>query len=141
MKLTVRPAFPDDIDLLTRMNILLRADERMDNVMTDDEVRQRMLAMAGGGYTALLFSDARQSVVGYTLTDHTRRPMYLRQLFVNRDFRKMGCGRQMIDLTMRHLQTAELDIEVMAWNDDARAFYRKIGCRERYIGLRYRMPE
>ncbi len=135
-----RTATMDDVAFLAQMNIQLRSDEKMDTIMTDDQVRERMIAMLGDGYTALIFSSESGDVVGYTLTDHSRTPMYLRQLFVMERFRRKGLGREMIHATMRRLKTAELDIEVMAWNQSARAFYGKIGCRERYIGLRYELP-
>jgi ribosomal protein S18 acetylase RimI-like enzyme len=130
----------DDVALLTQMNIQLRSDEKMDTIMTDDQVRQRIITMLGDRYTALVFSSESGDVIGYTLTDHSRTPMYLRQLFVKKELRREGFGREMMHTTMRHLKTAELDIEVMVWNESARVFYGKIGCRERYIGLRYELP-
>ena len=141
MPLTYRTATTDDVPLLTRLNIQLRADEKIDNVMSDEEVGRRMAGMLSGTYIVLLFTNDESEVVGYTLTDHARTPMYLRQLFVKKEFRKKGYGRELIQLTMKHLKIGEIDLEVMVWNENARRFYKRIGCKERYLGLRYHLED
>jgi ribosomal protein S18 acetylase RimI-like enzyme len=132
----MREAAPGDAEELARMNVHLRADERMDNEMTDAEVLNRMRSMLASPYIGLLFSVAGETA-GYTLTDPSRNPPYLRQLYVEERFRRTGLGKRMLEMTADRFGAKTLDLEVMVWNDGAREFYRALGCRERYVGLRY----
>jgi len=126
-----------DLDRLTRMNILLREDERMDNFMTEEEVRTRMTGfLEGDSYRTFLLKE-NEKVFGYILLNIAREPVYLRHLYVERDYRKKGLGRLMLKKSMNMLNLKEIDLEVMVWNDNAVRFYEKYGFKKRYIGMRY----
>jgi GNAT superfamily N-acetyltransferase len=90
-----------------------------------------------GTYSALIFADEAGEVFGYTLTDYTRSPMYLRHLFVHKALMKKGYGHELIKHTIAHFAITEIDLDMMVLNEGARGFYKKIGCRVRYLGLRY----
>ncbi len=134
----LREATIHDLHVLTKMNIQLRADEKMDNQMTDDEVEQRMKGfLEGESYIAYILKST-ETVYGYALIDKTKKPIYLRQLFVEKPFRNKGLGREVIQKIMETLSVKEIDVDVMAWNEQALNFYEKFGFKRRYIGLRYK---
>jgi ribosomal protein S18 acetylase RimI-like enzyme len=125
-----------DIDLLTRMNIELREDERIDNVMTEAQVKERMIDRLASSYRAYLFT-SKGEVRGYALVDHGRTPLYLCQLFIERGERSKGYGELLFKELLEYLHADVMDVEVLDWNDRARRFYERIGFEPRYIGLRY----
>lgn len=134
----LREATINDLHVLTQMNIQLRADEKMDNQMTDDEVEQRMKGfLEGENYKAYILKSP-DTLYGYALIDITKKPVYLRQLFVEKPFRNKGLGREIIQKIMKTLAVKEIDVEVMVWNEQALHFYEKFGFKQRYVGLRYR---
>ncbi len=55
----LREATIHDLHVLTKMNIQLRADEKMDNQMTDDEVEQRMKGFLEEDYIAYILKKYR----------------------------------------------------------------------------------
>jgi ribosomal protein S18 acetylase RimI-like enzyme len=132
----LRPAKVDDLPVLARWYKDLRTDERMDNVMTDDEIRSQMESFLLGNTYKTYFLEVGGNVVGYGMLDVTRKPMYLRHLFIDRAHRKKGHGKALIRMLMATHGISEVDIEVMVWNEDALRFYEKLGFKARYFGMR-----
>jgi ribosomal protein S18 acetylase RimI-like enzyme len=127
----------DDLEILTEMNINLRKDEMMDNVMADDEVRGRMKEfLTGNIYKTFILTDEKD-LVGYILIDVTKKPCYLRQIYIKETFRSKGYGAHLIEKAMELLNINQIDVEVMIWNEKAVGFYERLGFNKRYLGLRY----
>ncbi len=126
------------IDCLTEMNICLRLDEKMDNIMSDDEVKQRMSDFFNGNTYNIYLLLINKDIAGYALIDHTKNPMYLRQIFIKKEFRGKKYGKLLIELIMNDLKINAVDLEVMYWNDKAIKFYEEFGFIKRYIGMRYK---
>jgi hypothetical protein len=103
---SIRLAGIDDLDALARMNVELRADERIDNVITTDQVKERMRGfLVGKSYGVHVF-----------IVDVTRSPAYMRQLFIVRDSRRRGLERKFFQLLVRALGADAIDVELFAWN-------------------------
>lgn len=124
-----------NLDVLTRMNVSLRADEQIDNVMTDAQVRERMRGFLDGNYKAYLFVQD-DNIVGYSLVDHSKNPLYMRQFFIERAWRRKGLGTAMFHLLMKQLKTTCIDLEVFSWYAPAIQFYEKLGFRTRCFQMR-----
>ncbi len=136
--MSIRPAYIDDLDTLTRMNVELRADERIDNVMTDAEVKERMRGfLLGKTYRIHVFLED-SGIVGYSVVDVTKTPVYMRQFFIDRNSRRRGLGRKFFHMLVGVLDVEAIDVEVLAWNETAVEFYKKIGFSRRYVGMRLR---
>ncbi len=136
--MSIRSAGIDDLDALTRMNVELRADERIDNVMTDAEVKERMWGfIRGKTYRVHVFQE-ESNIVGYSVVDVTRTPVYMRQFFIARNSRRRGLGRKFFHILVGLLDVDAIDVEVLAWNETAVEFYKKIGFSRRYVGMRLR---
>lgn len=134
--MSIRPAGIDDLDALARMNVDLRADERIDNVMTDAEVKNRMRGfLRGKTYRVHVFQE-NSGIVGYSVVDITKTPAYMRQFFIDRNSRRKGLGRKFFHMLMGALGVDTIDVEVLAWNEAAVEFYKKIGFSPRYVGMR-----
>ena len=125
-----------DIPELARMNALLIADEKADNTMTVTQLEQRMAEFVNTGYQAFFFEKG-ETRVGYALVDMTVTPLYLRQLFIDRACRRQGYGKRSFAALLSHLQAADMDIDVYAWNHDGIAFWKALGFSERYTRMRF----
>ena len=126
------------LEILTQMNIQLREDEQIDNTMSEKEVKDRMKGFISGDiYKAILFITKKQ-IQGYCLIDFTKKPLYLRQLFLNREERNTGLGKMYLGLVLEKYNIKEIDIEVIVWNENAINFYENFGFRKRYIGMNYK---
>ncbi len=135
--MNIVPANENDIDLLTQMNIELRKDEKIDNVMTDIQVKERMIKRLSMTYKAYLFYNENK-IYGYALVDHGRTPLYLCQIFIKIEYRSKGFGESFFKELIKFLNIKDIDVEVLTWNKKAQKFYKKIGFYPRYIGLRYK---
>ncbi len=139
IEITLRDANIGDVEQLVAMNAHLIEDERYDSPLPLDELRQRMRGFVSGEFHVLLFetNDASAATVGYCVIDVSKRPMYLRHFFICRNHRRKGYGRASLAKLIKDLNISDLDVEVMAWNEVGRAFWRRIGFRHRYDGLRW----
>lgn len=127
-----------DLDAIARMNIELRADEQIDNFMTDDQVKDRMREfLSGQAYKVHVF-EVNDRIIGYSVVDVTKTPPYMRQFFIARDSRRSGHGRAFFRLLARALGADSIDVEVLVWNKGALEFYKHLGFVPRYVGLRAR---
>ncbi len=125
-----------DLDILTQWYKDLRTDEKMDNIITDEEIRNQMEYFLQGSTYKTYFLEVEGTAVGYGMLDITRNPRYLRHLFIQRDFRRKGYGKTLITLLMDLHAISEIDIEVMVWNQTALKFYNEMGFKNRYTGMR-----
>lgn len=132
----IREAKLGQLEVLTEMNITLRADEQMDNAMSRSEVEARMRNFITGEQYQVYTINSTGAIVGYAVVGVTRKPLYLRQFFIEAPKRGQGLGTQALT-ELRHLLSADrLDVEVMVWNPRAIRFYEKNGFRTRMVGLR-----
>jgi ribosomal protein S18 acetylase RimI-like enzyme len=126
-----RPASAGDLDLLAEWNHQLIRDEDHRNSMTVPQLRQRMAGWLAGEYRAVVFLRAGEPVA-YALYRETPDEVYLRQLFVARDHRRQGMGRQAVRLLRGQLWPTDkrLTVEVLCANAAAVAFWREVGYRD-----------
>ena len=126
----------DEVELAL-LNRMLIEDENADNTMTLPELERRMAGLLRDGYAAVFFEkDGRR--VGYALVNMAATPLYLRQFFICREFRKMGYGRAAFYALLELLQVAEIDIDVYTWNKGGVAFWKSLGFAERYCNMRFK---
>lgn len=131
-----RFASPDDAEALARLNAHLIRDEGHRNPMTIDELAERMRDWLCAEYQAVLI-EARDELIGYALFRRQPEFVYLRQLFVRREFRRSGIGREAVEWLQRNvLKSGErLRVEVLVGNVGAQAFWRAVGFRDYCLTL------
>lgn len=126
----------DDLNILADLNKQLIEDEKSDNKMNIDQLKERMRGFLETDYNAYLFK-RHNTVVGYTLVKKSQAPIYLRQFFICREYRKRGYGREAFNKLMELLGTDAIDIEVLCWNNAGKLFWDSLGFKERSVYMRY----
>ena len=125
----------NDVAELTRMNRMLIEDEQADNNMSLPQLEHRMKAFLTGDYKAFFF-DAIDKRVGYALVNMSAAPLYLRQFFICREYRRLGYGKKSFNALLDALQVSEIDIDVYAWNRAGIAFWENLGFSVRCYNMR-----
>ena len=136
-----RFAASDDLDRLAEWNHQLIRDAGHRNAMTVAELRERMSGWLAGAYKAVLFGAAADPVA-YALFRESAAEIYLRQLFVRRDRRSAGLGRQAIAILRERVWSCEkrLTVEVLTANTRGLKFWRAVGYHDYCLTLEI-MPE
>lgn len=125
-----------DVDLLTKFNKCLIEDEKSDNKMNVDELYQRMKTFITSEYDAYFFKEG-EDVIGYALVKNNCEPLYLRQFYIDRMYRRKQYGQQAFEALLKHLGVSTIDIEVLSWNEAGIRFWEKLGFRERSRYMRF----
>jgi predicted acetyltransferase len=136
-----RSATDEDVQLLAEWNHQLIRDEGHRNQMTVSELQERMRGWLAGEYAAILFV-LETIPVAYALYRETEREIYLRQLFVIREKRRQGIGREAVGILREQIwpQTKRLTVEVLTANHAALCFWRAVGYRDYCLTLEI-MPQ
>jgi predicted metal-dependent HD superfamily phosphohydrolase/GNAT superfamily N-acetyltransferase len=126
--LTFRVAGPSDCALLAELNHQLIRDEGHRNPMTVPQPEERMRGFIQGEYGAVLFEQGGE-VVAYALYRKRPEEIYLRHLFVVRQRRRQGIGRQTVEILRSQVwpKNKRLTVEVLVKNQAAVAFWHAIG--------------
>jgi GNAT superfamily N-acetyltransferase len=137
--LCFRPASLADASALGRLNHQLIRDEGHRNPMGEGELVERMRAwLADDGYEALLGFDG-DDLVAYVLWRDEPDCVYLRQIFVQREHRRLGVARHLMLSVFERWPDKRLVVDVLAGNARALAFWRRMGYRD-YAVMLERLP-
>jgi len=126
----------EDCNKLTEMNKRLIEDEKSDNPMTIEELHNRMKDFLNGEYSAYFFME-ENIVIGYALVRHTTNPLYLRQFYIDREYRQKHHGKLAFQELMNYLKAETIDIDVLPWNQIGISFWKNCGFEETCISMRY----
>jgi len=104
--------------------------------MTVPELEQRMKAWLTSEYAAVLFEDDAEAVA-YALYREEPEEIYLRQLFVVRNRRRRGIGRQAMEILRSQIwpKHKRLTVEVLVRNTAAITFWRAVGYQDYSLTL------
>ena len=127
----------DDIPQLAVFNKQLIEDEKSDNPMSVKELESRMDGFLKTEYDAYFF-EVDKAIVGYALVKNSCTPLYLRQFFIGREYRKNHCGTEAFHALLNYLNVDSIDIEVLSGNEPGNLFWESLGFKEvsRYMRLR-----
>jgi predicted acetyltransferase len=131
-----RRATLNDCALLAELNHQLIRDEGHRNKMTVPELEQRMKGWLASEYAAVLFENDGE-VVAYALYREQPEEIYLRQLFVVRNQRRKGIGREAVKILRSKIwpKNQRLTVEVLVQNEAAVAFWRAVGYKDYCLTL------
>ena len=131
-----RRATLNDCALLAELNHQLIRDEGHRNRMTVPELEQRMKSWLASEYAAILFENDRE-VVAYALYREQPEEIYLRQLFVLRNQRRKGIGKEAVKILRSTIwpKNKRLTVEVLLQNEAAVAFWRTVGYKDYCLTL------
>lgn len=130
-----------DITLLAAMNKCLIEDEQSSNTMNLKELEKRMSVFLSGEYDAYFFADdtleASDKIFGYALVRNTASPLYLRQFYIKKEYRRKHLGSEAFKLLLDYLKADTIDIDVLPWNKSGMAFWKSMGFAEICVSMRY----
>ena len=131
-----RTANANDCALLAELNHQLIRDEGHRNKMTVPELEQRLKDWLASEYTGVVFERDGQ-IVAYALYREQPREIYLRQLFVVRNQRRQGIGREAVNILRSKIwpKDKRLTVEVLVQNETAIAFWRAVGYKDYCLTL------
>ena len=123
------------------MNYQLIRDEGHRNPMNAEELRDRMRQWITAEYRAMVFEQSG-AVVGYALYREDEKEIYLRQLFICRELRRRGLGREAMDILKNEIwpKDKRLTVEVLAANEAAVRFWRAMGYKDYALTLEIMPP-
>lgn len=125
-----------DLDILAQWNYQLIRDEGHRNQMTVPQLRDRMLDWLAGDYTAVIFHKDGESIA-YALFHESEDDIYLRQLFVKRENRHQGIGKEAVRILKEEIWTKSkrLTVDVLSHNKAAIAFWHSAGYKDYCLTL------
>lgn len=135
-----RKATLDDVPLLAKLNRMLTEDEDHRNQHKSEVwFEERMEKFLKGDYEAVLF-EIEGDVAAYALyRNHPEHEdtVYLRQIFVCRNYRKQGIGRKSMEILLKEIlpPKTRMTLDVLTHNETAIAFYKSIGFKEYSIEM------
>ena len=124
-----------DVPKLAEMNKYLIEDEKSDNPMQLVELEHRMSEFLNTDYNAYFFVEENE-VVGYALVRNLPEGLYLRQFFIDRDFRRKHYGTQAFNELLKVLNTNNILIDVLPWNERGLSFWKSLGFKEAAISMK-----
>lgn len=139
-ELELIPMPASDIGHVTEMNRRLQEDEGAE-VMPLDKIEQRLRQWIDSSrYRVLLIKDA-DKILGYLIYDLTPQEngaIYLRQLFIDRTFRRQGYASAAVKAFTEAFTgpTRQVEADVLVMNQTGRAFWESLGFRPRYTRMR-----
>ena len=128
-----------DIHTLAVLNKRLIEDEKSDNPMNTEELENRMASFLTSEYNAYFFKEADE-IIGYALVRHTCSPLYLRQFYIDRAYRRKHYGENAFHALLELLHTDTIDLDVLPWNEAGLQFWEKLGFTPTCISMNYNRP-
>ncbi|MBI2949171.1 MAG: GNAT family N-acetyltransferase [Verrucomicrobia bacterium] len=145
--MTCRLATLEDLDLLAALNEQLIQDEGHPNDLTQPQLVERIRNWLQGDHRAVLFEEGGE-VLAYALycvgeRSPEDRFIFLRHFFVQRARRRQGIGREAVRLLLTAVfpPKARVLLDVLAHNQGAKDFWRKLGFTEHCVTFERRARE
>lgn len=138
----VRLAQDADLSMLARWNKQLIEDEGHKNLMTEEELFQRMKTWLAGEYRAAIF-ELDGLPLAYALWREDADGVYLRQFFMDRSHRRKGLGRDAVQLWLSEIRPRHKRVwlEVLINNEQGRKFWAACGFGEYAVTMQLKEGE
>ena len=147
-KIEIRPASPDDCELILRFITELAIYEEAEDavVATEDDIRNTLFASDSA--TSAVICEIDRQAVGFAVfffnysTWLGKHGLYLEDLYVSPQYRGSGAGKALL----KHLAKIALsrncgrfEWSVLDWNEPAIKFYQSIGAEPQNEWVAYRL--
>ena len=138
MTLTIRPAMPDDIDMIISFIRALADYEKLSHAVKADRATLAHYLFGPRPMAEVLMAESGGAAIGFALFFHNfstfegRPGLYLEDLFVQPESRGVGAGRALLARLAQialERDCARLEWSVLDWNAPAIAVYRAIGAQ------------
>ena len=124
-----------DVQKLAEMNKHLIEDEKSNNPMNLSELENRMSGFISNEYNAYFFTE-NDTVVGYALVRESESETYLRQFYIEREFRRKHLGTDAFKSLRKYLGKDNITLEVLPWNERGLSFWKSLGFKEAAITMK-----
>ena len=133
---SIRPARRDDLEVIVSMIRALANYEKLTHlcIATESQIEAALFGSSPAAEVLIAWKDAKP--VGFALFFHNfstflgRRGLWLEDLFVQPEYRRQGCARQLL-VTLaalaRERGCGRFEWAVLDWNSTAIDFYRSLG--------------
>ena len=148
MPLTIRPATPDDAELILRLITELAIYEKAEHEVKTDAAGIRDSLFADGSTAHGLICEHNGQPIGYAVyffnysTWLGKHGLYLEDLYISPEARGLGAGKALL----RHLAQVAVargygrfEWSVLDWNTPAIDFYESFGARPQSEWTTYRL--
>ena len=148
MSLTIRPATPDDAELILRFITELAIYEKAEHEVKTDAAGIRDSLFADGSTAHGLICEHNGQPIGYAVyffnysTWLGKHGLYLEDLYISPEARGLGAGKALL----RHLaqvavarDCGRFEWSVLDWNTPAIDFYQSFGARPQSEWTTYRV--
>lgn len=136
LQVTLRPATPTDVPAIFELIQELAEYEKLTHAVTGNIDALNEHLFGSKPYVEAILAEYTGQAVGFALFFHnystvlTQPGIYLEDLFVRLDFRRMGIGKAILS-HLAQLTVSRgggcLEWSVLDWNEPAIAFYRRLG--------------
>ncbi len=135
-KFTIRSANNNDVEAIFTLIKALADYEKLSHLVTGNPQDLAKHLFGETLYIEAIVAEVKDQVVGFSLffnnysTFLTKPGIYLEDLFVLPEYRRQGIGKAMLnylaDLALAR-DVGRLEWSVLDWNENAIAFYQKMG--------------
>lgn len=137
MELILEKATISDSKILASLNKMLIDDGGSINSMSEAELEERMKQFLTSDYLAYFFI-VDQTIVGYTLVNIARTPLFIRHFYIIKEFRRKRYGTQAFKSVVEALNAKEVDLTVLVKNEIGYKFWVSCGLIPHEITMHYR---
>ncbi|ABK82823.1 GNAT family N-acetyltransferase [Campylobacter fetus] len=142
----IREAVKDDLDdILSLIKELAQYENMGDQVNCTKDIFYESLFIKK--YANALVCEADNKIIGYAIYFYSfstflgKGGIYLEDLYVKKDFRNKGIGKEFLKFLAKKCidnSLGRLEWECLDWNEPSLAFYKKIGAKtlDEWISLR-----
>ena len=127
--MNIRKADISEVQKLAELNKRLIEDEQHPNPMNVQQLAQRMNDWLQGDYTCYVAEENEQTIA-YCLFRDDGEYYYMKQLFIERGYRRQGIATAFLDWMYDHVWIdKKVRLDVLSHNEEAIAFYKAYGFR------------
>jgi len=133
MNVTIKPAVREDTKTILDLIKGIAEYEKLSNqVVADEALLEQQLFDEKNAYVLLAYVD--DMAIGFALyfynfsTFKGKKGLYLEDLFIRQEYRKMGIGEKLFDELKQIAKTnncGRMEWVCLDWNEPAKTFYRK----------------
>lgn len=122
---------------LASYNKLLIDDGGSNNNMAIAELELRMHQLISEGYLAFIF-EVENEHIGYALIDNNQTPIFIRQFFVKKQFRRKGYGKKAFNQILTFFDVQNVNLSVLSSNEIGYQFWQNCDLVPYEIIMHYR---
>ncbi len=136
LELTLRPATPADVPVLFDLILALAEYEKLSHAVVGSADALKEHLFGAKPYVEAILAEYGGQAVGFALFFHnystflTKPGIYLEDLFVLPEYRRMGIGKAILSYLAQLVISRDygrLEWSVLDWNEPAIAFYERMG--------------